>query len=295
MKFILAFFLSIIINTSFGQNQPSIVDEEGIWSTLEVHCMPTGNNYSTYHLKFAEDTLIDGHSYKSIWRCDEENQLNWTFYGFIRENENGQVFLRPPDYIEGLIYDFGVALGDTVVAKNVYLNADTLHFVVSSIDSVLLMDGYHKRITLWEYINEKEEIWVEDLGSMYGVLNSCNGSYGGLCGSYEALCYEASDELVYRHPDYNTCHYNITVNIQTNVSESFNVFPNPAKDFTIIEFEDKKERQIEIFDLTGKKIAKNLHFDKIFYLNLHLVDKGTYIIKVKGDVNSYLPIKLIVD
>lgn len=257
--------------------------------------MPTGNNYSTYHLKFEGDTLIDGYEYKSIWRCDEENQLDWNFYGFIRENDEHQVFLKPPDYIEGLIYDFEVELGDTVVANNVYLNSDTLHFIVSEIDSVLLLDGYHKRIILWEYINEKEEVWVEGLGSLYGILNSCNGSYGGVCGSYEALCYESDEFLVYQHHDYTTCHYNVTVNINTRSYEEMSVYPNPAKDFTILEFSDERERLIEIFDLSGKKIAKNLLFDKIFYLNLHLVDKGIYIIKVKDDVNSYLPIKLIVD
>jgi hypothetical protein len=291
--FAIAFLFSMLF--SFGQKSNSIVSEEALWSTLEVHCMPTGNNYSTYHLKFEGDTLIDSHIYKSIWRCDEESQENWTFYGFIRENEDHQVFLKPPDYVEGLIYDFGVELGDTVVAYNVYLNSDTLHFLVSEIDSILLLDGYHKRITLWEYMNEKEEVWIEGLGSLYGILNSCNGSYGGVCGSYEALCYTSDDLLVFQHSDYTTCHYNVTVDIGLNSFEPLSVYPNPAKDFTVLEFNDERERQVEIFDLSGKKIVKNLLFDKIFYLNLHLVDKGTYIIKVKDDVNSYLPIKLIVD
>lgn len=295
MKFNITLSLILLTLFSSAQNGNSIVMEGALWSTLEVHCMPTGNNYSTYHLKFEGDTLIGEHIYQRIWRCDEENQINWTFYGFIRENEDHQVFLKPPDYFEGLIYDFGVEIGDTVVARNVYLNSDTLHFIVSEIDSVLLLDGYHKRITLWEYLNQKEEIWVEGLGSLYGILNSCNGSYGGLCGSYEALCYELDDLLVYQHPDYTTCHYHVTVNINNYTYKPISVFPNPAKDFTVLEFTDERERVIEIFDLSGKKIAKNLLFDKIFYLNLHLVDRGIYIIKVKDGINSYLPIKLIVD
>ncbi|MEZ5198252.1 MAG: T9SS type A sorting domain-containing protein [Bacteroidales bacterium] len=295
MKYIFAIAFNMSMLFSFGQKSNSIVSEGALWSTLEVHCMPTGNNYSTYHLKFEGDTLIDSHMFKSIWRCDEESQETWTFYGFIRENEDNQVFLKPPDYVEGLVYDFGVEIGDTVVARNVYLNSDTLHFLVAEIDSILLLDGYHKRITLWEYMNEKEEVWIEGLGSLYGILNSCNGSYGGVCGSYEALCYTSDDLLIYQHSDYTTCHYNVTVDIGLSSIEQMSVYPNPAKDFTVLEFSNDRERQVEIFDLSGKKITKNLLFDKIFYLNLHLVDKGTYIIKVNDGTNFYLPIKLIVD
>jgi hypothetical protein len=52
---------------------------------------------------------------------------------------------------------------------------------------------------------------------------------------------------------------------------------------------------VEILDLSGKKIVKNLFFEKNILLNLQEVDNGIYIINVFDEKNYYLPYKLIVD
>lgn len=290
--------IGILLSLSaFSQLDNFIVNEEGLWSTVDVHCFPGGNNYNTYYIKFHEDTLIDGFTYKKIWRCDEEDMASWSSYGFIRENEEHQVFLKPEDYIEGLIYDFGVSLGDTVEALNVYLNSnDILKFIVTQVDSVLLLDGYRKRIVLYEYTNDKEEIWIEGLGSYYGILNSCNDSYGAVCGGYDALCYKESDALVFQNDTYETCYYSVTVGLHPGKKEgSFNLYPNPAKDKINIDFTNDGKREIEIWDFSGKKVANYLFLYKNISLNLQEVDNGMYFIKVLDNKNYYHPYKLIVD
>ncbi len=291
---IISIFLSL---SAYSQLDNFIVNEEGLWSTVDVHCFPGGNNYNTYFIKFEEDTLINGFLYKEIWHCDEEDMAVWSSYGFIRENEDHQVFLKPPDYIEGLIYDFGVSIGDSIEALNVYLNSnDILKFVVTQVDSVLLLDEYRKRIVLYEYINEKEEIWIEGLGSYFGILNSCNDSYGAVCGGYDALCYKESNTLVYQNETYETCYYSVTVGLNPVKKEgTFTVYPNPAKDLVTINFPSDGKREIEIWDFSGKKVVKNLFLYKIISLNLQEVDNGVYFIKVLDNNNYYHPYKLIVD
>ena len=290
---ILSVFFSL---TTFSQLDNFIVNAEGLWSNLSIHCVPSGNEYSTYSVKFQDDTIIDGYTYQKIWRCDEENLANWTFYGFIRENENHQVYLKPPDYIEGLIYDFGVNVGDSIQALNVYLSSSNiLNFVVVQVDSVLLLDRYRKRISLFEYMNNKEEIWVEGLGSYSGILNSCNNAYGGLCGGSEALCYKENDNLAYQNPDFETCYYSALVGLNQTKLTSFKASPNPTKDFITINFPTNSERRVEICDFSGKKVLNNLFFEKNILLNLQEVDNGIYIINVFDDKNYYLPYKLIVD
>ena len=295
MKSFLLASLMLITTFLVSQTEKVIVNENCNWSTLEIHCMPNGNNYSTYFIKFEGDTVIDNLVYKKIWRCDEESQINWGFYGFIREDENQRVYLKPPGYFEGMIYDFSVSVGDTIEARNVYLNNDTLHFVVTQVDSVLLLTDYRKRIKLFEYINQKEEIWVEGLGSYFGILNSCNDSYGAVCGGYESLCYEETGTLVYQNPAYSTCYFAATVGNNELISEKFQVYPNPAKDFVSIDFTDIGRREIEIFDITGKKILKKTTTNRNFILYLQEVDNGIYFIKVFDDKNYYPPYKLIVD
>ncbi len=290
---IFSIFLSF---SAFSQLDKYIVNEEGLWSTLEIHCLPTGNNYTTYFIKLEGDTIIDGFAYKEIWRSDEENLSNWVSYGFMRENEDHEVFLRPADYTEGLIYDFGVNPGDSIEALNIYLNSNNvLNFVVTDVDSVLLLDRYRKRVSLYEYNNQKEEVWVEGLGSYFGILNSCNDSYGLACGGYLALCYEEDNMLVYQDPEYETCYYAVTTGVASSKSLNYRAFPNPAKDFLNISFPSDGERLIEIWGFFGKKIINNLYFQKNILLNLQEVDNGTYIIKVLDSENYYLPYKLIVD
>ena len=60
---IFSIFLSF---SAFSQLDNYIVNEEGLWSTLELHCLPTGNNYTTYFIKLEGDTIIDGFTYKEI-------------------------------------------------------------------------------------------------------------------------------------------------------------------------------------------------------------------------------------
>lgn len=290
---IISIFLSL---SAFSQLDNFIVNEEGLWSTVDVHCFPGGNNYNTYFIKFEDDSLINGFTYKKIWRCDEESLANWSSYGFIRENEDHQVFLKPADYIEGLVYDFGVSPGDTVEALNVYLNSnDMLKFVVTQVDSVLLLDRYRKRVVLYEYTNEKEEIWIEGVGSYFGILNSCNDAYGAVCGGYDALCYEESSTLVFQNEIYETCYYSVTVGLNPVKEVNFTVYPNPAKDLITINFPIEGKRKIEIWDFSGKKVAKHLFLNKNISLNLQEVDNGVYFIRVFDNENYYHPYKLIVD
>jgi hypothetical protein len=257
--------------------------------------MPGGNNYSTYYIKFEGETIIDGFAYKSIWRCDEEDQLNWNFYGYIREDNDHRVYLKPPDYDEGLIYDFGVSIGDTLQARNIYLNNDILNFIVTHIDSVQLGDGFKKRISLYEYINQKDEFWIEGLGSYFGILNSCNNAYGGACGGYEALCFEDNGVIVYQNPGYSDCYYAVNVGMDLNYTYSLRIYPNPAKEFVNIEVGENSDVEIEIFDLIGRKFFNKIYLDNKILLNLQMMDKGTYVMKVKSYDFSYPSVKLIVD
>lgn len=294
MKYIFFIISIVICSNVFGQSERVIVNENMTWSTLEVHCMPNGNNYSTYYIRFAEDTLIDGLTYKRMWHCSEESQTNWNLYGFIREDEDNKVYLRPPDYIEGLVYDFGCNVGDTVETWNIYLNNDSLHFVVTDIDSVLLLDGYRKRITLLEYNNMLEEVWVEGLGSYYGILNSGNNAYGGACGAYEALCFEREGDLIYQHPEYNTCYYDFSVNTAEFADERISIYPNPAQDYVYLDYTEDGNREIELYDIAGKVFFKKFVSGNKVLLNLQELESGIYFIKVVSD-NSHPTFKVIVD
>lgn len=293
MKFFLAISLTILIFTAHSQQ--SIVNESGLWSTLELHCLPGGNSYTTYFIKFSGDTIVEDKSYKKVLKCDEETQTEWSTYGLIREDEENRVYLRPVGYIEGLIYDFGVSVGDSVVALNVFINPDTLHFVVTQVDSVLLLDGYRKRVTLFEYNNIKEEVWIEGVGSLFGILNSCNDSYGGLCGGYDGLCYEEEGELVYQHEEYDECYISLVTNFEKQDAPKLSFYPNPAKSMVTIDFEESGNKEIGIYNLQGVKLISAKSNGAQISVKLDALNKDIYILSVRSDKVFYPAYKLIVD
>jgi hypothetical protein len=294
LLFIVAFF-AISVHAQPGNN---IVLDEGVWSTLDIHCLPTGTSYSSYHIKFEGDTVIDGLEYKIIWRSDDELQLTWNFYGAIREVEQ-QVFLRPPFYIEGMIYDFGVDVGDTIQATNYFLSSEGLNFVVTNIDSVLLLDRYRKRITVFDHDLFTEEVWIEGLGCTYGILSSSNIGYGVSCGLSEALCYEEAGQLVYQHPDYTECFYFDIVGLAEPAENRFHLYPNPASDRLVIELgnhEDKDGHKIvHIYSMDGRKVFEDTFTNNWHEINLLNFKRGVYIVRLMNSYTDFPSVKLFIE
>lgn len=256
MKYFILVCFSLLNLLAGAQSGGMIVDNANLWSTLDIHCLPQGTSYTSYFIRFTEDTLIEGLNYKKIERCNDDLLVSWDEYGFIREDSENRVFLRNPVDEEGLIYNFGVDIGDSLQAKNIYLNNDLLYFVVVNVDSVLLLNDYKKRIILYEYLNQKEEVWIEGVGSYFGILNSCNNAYGSACGSFEALCFENNGTLIYQNPAYSECYYSATVDSGISFEQDIKIYPNPAQHYVTVEFPIEVSSEIEIFNLEGKKIFK---------------------------------------
>lgn len=287
----LLLFIAILSLPFWANTQNVIVNPDYLWSTVEVHCLPSGNSYTTHYIRFDGDTIIENLNYKKVWRSDDEFMEEWEVYGFVREDDDHRVYFRPPGYFEGLIYDFGVEPGDTLQAVNYRLNDDTLNLVVTSIDSVELLDGYHKRITLFEYNNIKEEVWIEGLGSLYGILNSCNDSYGGACGGYELLCYQNDNDLIYRHPDFETCYFDgiISSIIETD-DEVMTFYPNPADESLNISLKQNGRYILTFYTQLGEKVWEH-PVDRNSKLDVSSMDPGMYFIKVKNSAGNNILIR----
>lgn len=301
MRFTTTFILLFLfVFSAFTQNNNFLVKENAVWSTVEVHCLPNGNLYSTHHIKFEGDTLFENNFYKKIFRCNDESQIDWFYSGMIREDEQNRVFFKPPGYPEGMVYHFGVSVNDTITAVNTYLNAmDTLHFVVTTVDSVELLNGYRKRIILHEYVNDKEETWVEGLGSYYGVLNSCNNAYGAICGGYEALCYKEDESLIYQNQLYQTCHYAALVDVEESGFDNIQIYPNPAADMLNINFSHQlnltEDLVLTMHSIDGKKILEKKLAKIKNAVYLQKVNKGVYIINIRGSQFNLPSYKILVD
>ncbi len=246
MRKILLFLALTLTTNSFSQE---IVVSEKTWSNLEEHCHSWGSIFTTDFLRFDKDTIIDAITYKKVWISEDENQQTWNFYGsFIRE-ENGKVYFREFFGQEGLIYDFNIEPGDSVLIDNpravgpVWLKLET-------IDTILLETGERERWKMTSSQYPDFDYWIRGIGSEAGVINSSTTVFGGLCGLYELLCLKSEGELVYLNQNYNTC-YLYTVGEDELPAENSSVYFNRSLNQLVIKFDSSSEKSVYLFNQMG--------------------------------------------
>lgn len=245
MKKIILFIAFIIIyGSNYSQTYYPLVDTNRIWSTL-YQTDDTSSPYfvqKTEFIKFSIDTLIRGKFYKKNFKSNDSLMINWKENGFIREDSLKKVYyLSNENSNEILIYDFNITINDTIK-----LPQFDAQLVVDSINYIEI--GEHQRKQIYLSSSNGSEVWIEGIGSLFGILNSGLGIPCG--GSYHLLCFTENNNLLYQNNEFNTC-YLFTDITEEIINTKIKVFPNPVEDFLIIEID--------------------LHYGKYYYLNFYNV------------------------
>ncbi len=266
-----------------------IVDTTKIWSIMEEYCQPWGTVYSTAYYKFRGDTLIEGNTYKNVWISNDEFHDNWDFFGaFIREVDN-KVYYRNYSGDEGLIYDFNIEPGDSVVIDNPR-GPGSMPLLFAGIDSVETNNGLRAR---WELTNDNYEIseyWIEGVGSKAGVINSSTGLFGSLCGLYYLLCESEDGETVYVNPEYNQCWMLTTGINEENNDKKIIVSVTDSNLEIVMPVNDVKT--IFVSDISGNILYREVVNDKSISFPLSFFSNGIYLVTVK--TSSYIQTRKII-
>jgi len=82
----------------------------------------------------------------------------------------------------------------------------------------------------------------------------------------------------------------ITTDIFSQSTSKINVklFPNPTKDFVVIEKNNKNINNIELVDVSGNIIFKTIVNDRIYKLDLSSLEKGVYLIRIDGSIKKII-------
>lgn len=264
-----------------------IVDADKLWAIANVHCQPWGNAYSTYFYKFEGDTVVQDTAYQKVMISTDEFHENWDFFGaFIRE-ENGRVFYRELYQQEGLIYDFNMELGDTVLVNNTRA-LEAVHLVLTEIDSVPSEEGYVERwqLNCLEY-PDQTEIWLRGIGSMAGVMNSSVEIFGGLCGLYVLLCSSDLGNTVFQNPEFESCWMYITDIDNSEKKIAPRIYFSSASQQLIIEGLSLENGIVTLTDLNGRRINKKPFEGEKVQLPLSSAHNGIILVTVEqGDFLS---------
>jgi hypothetical protein len=247
------------------------------------------------------DTTVQGKSYLKVYRQAEKEVFHFdmekaVLHALLRNdtlNQSVYIIENFNTMQESLLYDFSMAVGDTVMA-NVW--GDGFMTTVQRVDSAIvrgagptmfftpndslitLNDGSKRKLIFVKfpaYYDSQQElysVWIEGIGSYFGLLNNFeDDNIPSFCipdNFRFLLCYEHNDQSLLSFPNFdisgdeNDCFsryiytdlYNITISEQNTF---FKLYPNPAKNELFIKSELKVEK-IEIWDLSGRAAGVDL-------------------------------------
>ena len=191
-------------------NQP-IFNKNTFWSTLiygigawDIICC-----VKTQYVYFEGDSTVSAVSYKKVFSCEDKFHENIKFEGLIREQDKKTYIIPTNSEKEYLLYDFSLEEGMTFeVQFSVFVRPYPITLYVSSVDFIEVNGSLKKRMQITEGpISDRIiDIWIEEIGSMSGILNPCyRFDWSG--GVIELLCYYQNNELYYKNPVYSDCYY----------------------------------------------------------------------------------------
>ena len=194
--------------TMKAQDYHPIVEEGKQWNVLFSYPWnpPEPQHKYTDIYKIEGDTLLDGVSYKVMYTTRNEDLTGWSVCGVIRETEDKQVlYRRDGSSYDEILYDFSMEVGDTIIMSGSGFYPDWM-FVIET--NEILVNGEPRQQIVLEYPfgNGEEEVWIEGIGSLYGIVDS--GSLFLTGGSTNLLCYYEDGDLIWQNttPGYNECY-----------------------------------------------------------------------------------------
>ena len=270
-------------------------DSTSMWRVNIYNWNPNPWEVTTRRLLIFQDgqTVFNGKVYNNFFASGDittewsnGNTSTSTFshseYCTIRTEESKVYVLEFT--IEHLLFDYALQSGDTV-PDDFYINYGSQNpIVVSSVDSVLIGNLYHKRYNFADPLYNGTAGWfIEGIGHQFGIMESaCMTPDQGS----SFLCYAENGESLFQEGA--LCE--LTVNIPEILPAVLNpkISPNPTTGLVSVEFNTPHEMQIsvQILDITGR-IIKNEGWLVNYGLNARCIDlsglrNGFYMIVFEG-------------
>ena len=278
---VLFLLLLAVAGMAKAQDYKPLVEDGKQWNVLFSYpwSPPEPQHKYTDIYKIEGDTLLDGVTYKVMYATRNENLTGWNLWGFIRETEDGQVFSRRPSTSdEQLLYDFSMEVGDTICMCD-YEFYECCMVVIEKGETIVNGEPRQQIVLEYPWGNGEGEVWIEGIGSLYGIINS--GSLFLMGGSTNLLCYYEDGDLIWQNttPGYNEC-YIINPNDPQSIEEdetslSVSVYPNPSKGEVTIEGVEVVE--IKVYNSLGQVVKT---FQGSNEINVSGLPEGVYLLRI---------------
>ena len=148
MKKDLLVFSLIVVFQSNAQNNHPFPDTNAYWNMFSYNW---GNLVIENPIGIVGDTTINNTQYIKICQSTDtliEFQANYLFYCAVREEDSKYYFVFPDSTSEVLVYDFTLAVGDTISYSSFPFYS--LSLIVIEKDSILINSEYRKNIKIYK-------------------------------------------------------------------------------------------------------------------------------------------------
>ena len=293
--------LLMIIGGSSLKAQVEFAPVGAEWNVLWQSNNSATPLYVTESLMIADDTLVDGMTYKKLLRKLSSETTNWQgsldyeLYGLMRE-ESGKVFYKTTNQeTEFLLYDFCMNVNDTAI---MYYCQNTNNEITVRVDSITTehIAGTDRRVFNisckdsyspdWMQTNT----WVEGIGDMAGLLYSCQPVSAGGITMRRLLCYHENDDLLFIDEEFNSCEVdNIVDYIEENETDI--AYFDCHSNILHITQNDIISFNITVYDIHGRIVFSNKnHSDN--KLDMSFLSNGFYLIRLQNN-NKIQLIKIL--
>ncbi|MCW3104474.1 MAG: hypothetical protein JWO09_2914 [Bacteroidetes bacterium] len=305
MKRSVCIFLILMCSAPAVFSQTNYFGNNPVWKIYQ-DCNYSGsyNNRSMYNYYVKGDTLIGSRNYYKVfkkghdWNYDSLSSgvHTWNHYfyndsinavAYVRDSLKRVFMRKPSDTAEVLLYDFNLAVGDTlpVTAVNNYTN-----IVVTAIDSIAVAGGYRKRFTLFPAY--PSNYLLEGIGHDRGFLE---GMYGTIeCSGPSILCYSVNDTSYY--PSYgSSCELVIPLSVPEYVNNAIVISPNPNNGrFEINAGPLQEVKNVWLSDVLGKIVPVQVSAaGSLVRVDLSAEPAGIYIVHIVCDKDVVLIRKIV--
>lgn len=269
-----------------------IVDTNKIWSVITSYASPNGGwGVGTSSYKLAADSIINEQKYFKVYEKRDTLDTPWIFNKVLLRQDSLKVYIKQESGAERLLYDFSLQVDDIIMQSNMFFNEQ--EWYVKEV-TYAMMDGKMRKIIILDSeFGWEKDVWIQGIGSMFGILTPGNLVYDL---ETKMLCVHKNDQLIYSNSEFDGCYIRI-VGIEDQIADNdINIYPNPVSDKLHINFENEpaKKAEIRIYSCQGrliktKAVGENSQID----IDFSQFKSGLYLMHY-SNVNGNVFIKQII-
>lgn len=241
-----------------------------------------GSNFSpdvsTTRYRIGAEVVVDDTAYRRLIASDTEAGDDFAATSILlREDGEGRVYARNTEVDgEGLLYDFGAAVGDTLRMFNPFYTDSACELVVAATGDTVLADGVSRRT----YATRDDDRGGALVTVIEGLGSIDEGPFGRVCLTDAGdllLCASANGEVLL-NPRGGACF--VSGFAEARAAAPGEVYPTVFADYLVLAFAAAGGQRYDLYDARGVRVRSGVLPQGQHRLGTSDLPAGAYVVLV---------------